>query len=111
VEALELIGEVEGKNVLIVDDITETAGTLKTAAALLKERGAQRIFAGVSHAVLNDQGRQRLKESAIEEVITTDSTPFATGDNVSVVSVAELMGEGIRRIHHDESVTSLFDIS
>lgn len=111
VEALDLIGEVEGKNVLIVDDITETAGTLKTAAALLKDRGAKRIFAGVSHAVLNETGRQRLQESAIEEVITTDSTPFAKGENVSVVSIAELLGEGIRRIHHDESVTSLFDIS
>ncbi|MCB1230286.1 MAG: ribose-phosphate pyrophosphokinase [Verrucomicrobiae bacterium] len=111
VEALDLIGEVDGKNVLIVDDITETAGTLKTAAALLKERGAKRIFAGVSHAVLNETGRQRLQESAIEQVITTDSTPFAKGENVSVVSIAELMGEGIRRIHHDESVTSLFDIS
>ena len=111
VEALDLIGEVEGSNVLIVDDITETAGTLKTAAALLKERGAKRIFAGVSHAVLNDQGRQRLQESEIEEVISTDSTPFASGDNVTVLSIAELMGEGIRRIHHAESVTSLFDIS
>lgn len=111
VEALDLIGEVEGKNVLIVDDITETAGTLKTAAALLKDRGAKRIFAGVSHAVLNETGRQRLQESAIEEVITTDSTPFAKGENVHVVSIAELLGEGIRRIHHDESVTSLFDIS
>ena len=81
------------------------------AAALLKERGAQRIFAGVSHAVLNDQGRQRLQESEIEEVISTDSTPFANGENVTVMSIAELMGEGIRRIHHAESVTSLFDIS
>ncbi|MCB1091401.1 MAG: ribose-phosphate pyrophosphokinase, partial [Verrucomicrobiae bacterium] len=111
VEALDLIGQVEGCNVLLVDDITETAGTLKTAAALLKKNGAKRIFAGVSHAVLNEQGHKRIAESDIEEVITTDSTPYASGEKVTVASIAELLGEGIRRIHHDESVTSLFDIS
>ena len=111
VEALDLIGQVDGCNVLLVDDITETAGTLKTAAALLKKNGAKRIFAGVSHAVLNEQGHKRIAESDIEEVITTDSTPYASGEKVTVASIAELLGEGIRRIHHDESVTSLFDIS
>lgn len=111
VEAISLIGEVEGKNVLLVDDISETAGTLTSAAKLLKKKGAKRIFAGVSHAVLNDQGRQRIAESDIEELISTNSTPFAIGDKVTVVSVAEILGEAIRRIHLGESVTSLFDIS
>jgi ribose-phosphate pyrophosphokinase len=111
VEAMDLIGQVEGCNVLMVDDITETAGTLTSAARLLKQNGAKRIFAGVSHAVLSELGHQRIAESDIEELITTDSTPFASGEKVSVVSVAELLGEGIRRIHDDESVTSLFDIS
>lgn len=111
VEAMDLIGHVEGCNVLMVDDITETAGTLTSAARLLKRNGAKRIFAGVSHAVLNELGHQRIAESDIEELVTTDSTPFASGEKVTVVSVAELLGEGIRRIHDDESVTSLFDIS
>ncbi|MCB1235443.1 MAG: ribose-phosphate pyrophosphokinase [Verrucomicrobiae bacterium] len=110
VEALDLIGEVDGCDVLIVDDISETAGTLTTAAKLLREHGAKDIYAGVSHAVLNKQGHERIEKSEILELISTNSTPFATGPKVSVVSVAGLLGEGIRRIHHNESVTSLFDI-
>lgn len=111
VEAISLIGDVKGRNVLIVDDLTETAGTLCAAADILRSNGAKRIFAGVSHGVLGDIGKKRLAESAIEELITTDSTPMANGEKVTVVSVANLMAEGIKRIHGDESVTSLFDIS
>lgn len=111
VEAISLIGEVEGKDVLLVDDISETAGTLTSAAKLLKERGAKRIFAGVSHAVLNDQGRERIANSDIDELLSTNSTPYATGEKITTVSIAELLGEAIRRIHVKESVTSLFDIS
>jgi ribose-phosphate pyrophosphokinase len=111
VEAISLIGEVEGKDVLLVDDISETAGTLTSAARLLQKNGAKRIFAGVSHAVLGEQGRQRIAESDIEELISTNSTPYAVGPKVKTVSIAEILGEGIRRIHLGESVTSLFDIS
>jgi len=111
VEAMDLIGEVEGRNVLLVDDISETAGTLTSAARLLREHGAKRIFAGVSHAVLNDQGRTRIAASEIETLFATDSTPYAHGEKVQEVSIAALLGEGIRRIHHGESVSSLFDIS
>ncbi|MEM8955977.1 MAG: ribose-phosphate diphosphokinase, partial [Verrucomicrobiota bacterium] len=111
VEALNVIGEVEGKNVLLVDDMTETAGTLTAAAAILKERGAKSIRAGVSHGVISDLGRERISKSDIEELIATDSTPQARGENVTVISVCELLGEGILRIHRGESVTSLFDIS
>ncbi|MAS95555.1 MAG: ribose-phosphate pyrophosphokinase [Verrucomicrobiales bacterium] len=111
VEAISLIGEVEGCNVLLVDDISETAGTLTSAAKMLREHGAKRIFAGVTHAVLNDQGRKRIAESDIEELIATNSTPYAVGEKVKVISVAEILGEAIRRIHMGESVTSLFDIS
>ena len=111
VEAISLIGEVDGCNVLLVDDISETAGTLTSAATLLQSHGAKRIFAGVSHAVLNDQGRRRIAESDIEQLISTNSTPYAAGEKVKTVSVAELLGEAIRRIHLGESVTSLFDIS
>jgi ribose-phosphate pyrophosphokinase len=110
VEAMELIGEVDGKNVFLVDDITETAGTLVSAARLLKENGARKIFAGVSHAVLNEQGQERINDSDIEVVLTTNSTPFAHGDKVTPLSIDEIMGEGILRIHNNESVTSLFEI-
>ena len=110
VEAMYVIGEVDGCNVLLVDDITETAGTLTAAAKILKRKGAKSIFAGVSHAVLGEMGNRRLDESEIEELICTNSTPYTKGKKVTALSVAELLGEGIRRIHHDESVTSLFDI-
>jgi len=110
VEAMNVIGEVEGCNVLLVDDITETAGTLTAAAKILKENGAKQIYAGVSHAVLGDMGNSRLDASVIEELLCTNSTPYAKGKKVTTLSVAPLLAEGIRRIHHDESVTSLFDI-
>lgn len=112
VESGFLVGEVAGKDVLLVDDITETAGTLTSAAALLKKEGAQRIFAGVSHALLGDLAIKRLKDSCIDELITTDSTPQKPidGFNLNVLSVAEILGEAIRRIHVGESVSSLFKI-
>ncbi|MFV1993791.1 MAG: ribose-phosphate diphosphokinase [Verrucomicrobiales bacterium] len=111
VEAIDLIGEVDGRHILLVDDLTETAGTLKAASELLKEKGAKSIRAGVSHGVISELGRERLAESEIEELITTDSTPQARGEKITVLGIAPLLGEGIRRIHFGESVTSLFDIS
>jgi ribose-phosphate pyrophosphokinase len=112
IEAVTVIGDVEGKNVILVDDLTETAGTLVGAAGILRDHGALDIYAGVSHAVLTDLAVERLKGSEIKELITTDSVPVRTDVNsrVKVLSVAELLGEGIRRIHDDESVSSLFDI-
>jgi len=110
VEAINVIGDVEGYNVLLVDDMTETAGTLCAAAKILQERGAKKIFAGVSHGVLGEIGQKRLEDSVIEELITTDSTPMAHGPKVTTLSIAGLMADGISRIHNDASVTSLFDI-
>ncbi|CAN5452736.1 ribose-phosphate pyrophosphokinase [soil metagenome] len=110
VEALNLIGEVEGRDVLMVDDMTETAGTLTAAAELLKRRGARTIRAGVSHGVFGALAHERLKDSVIEELICTDSTPQARGEKVTVLSIAPLLGEGVRRIHEGRSVTSLFDV-
>ncbi len=112
VESQYLVGEVRDKDVLLVDDLTETAGTLTSAAKLLKAEGARKIMAGVSHAVLNDLAVQRLKGSPIDELITTDTTPARTipDFNLTVLSVAGLLGEGIRRIHLGESVSSLFAI-
>jgi len=111
VDALHVIGEVEGKNVLIVDDLTETAGTLTGAAKILRNHGAKDIYAGVSHAVLTDLAIERLNNSEIKELITTDSVPVRPSERVKVLPVAPLLGEGIRRIHGDESVSSLFELT
>ncbi|MDE0826278.1 MAG: ribose-phosphate pyrophosphokinase [Akkermansiaceae bacterium] len=110
VEASTLIGSVEGRDVVIVDDMTETAGTLCAAAETAKENGAGRIFAAVSHAVLGDLGCQRILDSQIDEVITTDSTPGGCEEKVTRVPVGGLLGEAIARIHMGKSVSSLFDI-
>jgi ribose-phosphate pyrophosphokinase len=111
-KALYVIGDVEGCDVLLVDDITETAGTLTAAATILKQHGALQIYAGVSHAVLVDVAISRLQNSQIEELITTNSTPVRTVDGftTTVLCVSELLGEGMKRIHNDESVSSLFRI-
>jgi ribose-phosphate pyrophosphokinase len=113
IEALHVIGEVEGKNVLLVDDLTETAGTLTAAAALLKRYGAQEIYAGVSHAVFTDVAHARLRKSEIIELITTNSTPVRLdpGCRIRVLSVAQLLAEGIQRVYTNESVSSLFEIN
>jgi ribose-phosphate pyrophosphokinase len=111
VEHDTVIGEIRGKNVLMVDDLTETAGTLTSAAVLLKRRGARRILACVSHAVLSGQGIERLRKSNIDELITTDTVarPPIEGVNITTLSVAGLLGEAIKRIHTNSSVTSLFE--
>jgi ribose-phosphate pyrophosphokinase len=111
-DALYLIGEVEDRDVLLVDDLTETAGTLTSAAELVRKRGALEIYAGVSHAVLVDVAIPRLQKSKIEELITTNSTPVRAVDGfkTTVLCVSELLGEGMKRIHNDESVSSLFKI-
>jgi len=111
VEAHTLIGEVEGKDVLIVDDLTETAGTLTAAATLLKEKGARSIRAAVTHGVLGDLGQRRLEQSPVlEELVCTDSVPHAAGPRVTTLSIAALLAEAIKRIHAGDSVTSLFEV-
>ena len=109
--AMTVIGEIRGKTVLLVDDLTETAGTLTAAAKLLKRKGARSIVACVSHALLNDMGIERLRKSAIDELITTDTVlrPAIAGVNITTLSVAGLLGEAIKRIHSNSSVTSLFE--
>lgn len=110
VEAHSIIGKIKDSNVLLVDDMTETAGTLTAAASLLMERGARSVRAGVSHAVLNEFALQRLQESPIEELICTNSTPMASTDTskVTTLSIAPLLAEAIDRIHQGKSVSSLF---
>ena len=111
VESMTVIGDISGKSVLLVDDLTETAGTLTEAAKLLKAQGAQSVLACVSHALLNDLGIERLRKSDIDELITTDTVLRSAVDGVRIttLSVAELLGEAIKRIHHNLSVNSLFE--
>jgi ribose-phosphate pyrophosphokinase len=111
VESMTVIGDIRGKNVLMVDDLTETAGTLTSASALLKKKGAKRILACVSHAILNDLGIERLRKSDVDELITTDTVlrPHISGLKITTLSVAGLLGEAIKRIHSNSSVTSLFE--
>ncbi|MCF7837950.1 MAG: ribose-phosphate pyrophosphokinase [Candidatus Marinimicrobia bacterium] len=108
-----LVGDVEDRDCLLVDDMTATAGTLTAAARLLKERGARMIRAAVTHPILTAAACCRLQDSPIEELITTDSVPLPDcgGFPVSVLSVAELLGEAIMRTHNNQSVTSLFKLT
>ena len=112
VEAMSIVGDVNGKSVLLVDDMTESAGTLKEAARICRSNGAIRVRAAVSHGVLNAKGYERLEEGFLDELITTDSTPLESCSvrNITVLSVASLLGEAILRINNHQSVTSLFKI-
>lgn len=111
VEAFNLVGDVEDKDVLLVDDMTETAGTLTAAARLLKGHGARSVRAAVTHGMLNDIGYERLKGGLIDELITTNTTPVEPrGLPITVLSVAEILGKAIMHTHSNESVTGLFDI-
>lgn len=112
VDALNVVGEVEGKNCIMIDDMTSTAGTLTAAADLLQKQGATSIIAAVSHTLLEQKGIDRLKASPITEFITTDSLPFEKTDDmpITVLSIAELLAEAIMRIHNNQSVTSLFRV-
>jgi ribose-phosphate pyrophosphokinase len=111
VEAMNLVGEVEGREILIIDDMTETAGTLIAAAKILKDRGAKKVSAIVSHGVLNDTGKERLRTGILDELITTNTVNMETEDlPIKKLSVASLLGEAIRRTNTDSSISSLFQI-
>lgn len=112
VVANHLVGDVEGCNTLLVDDMTSTAGTLTAAANLLQSAGAKSVRAAVSHSLLTEKGIERLQASPIVEMVTTDTVPQRAWDgfNVTVLSVADILAEAICRIHNDQSVSSLFRI-
>jgi ribose-phosphate pyrophosphokinase len=111
-EVMHLIGEVEGKTALVVDDIIDTAGTLTKTAELLQRKGAVRILAAGIHGVLSGPALERINNSAIERVLISDTTPLDDKlercSKLEPLSVAPLLGEAIRRIHDDSSVSSLF---
>lgn len=111
-EVMHLIGDVRDKVAIILDDMIDTAGTLTQAARALKENGAREIHACATHGVLSGPAIERINNSDIEEVVLTDTIPLGDKGHVTskvrVLSVAELLAEAIRRIHEDESVSSLF---
>jgi ribose-phosphate pyrophosphokinase len=109
-EVMNIIGDVEGRTAVILDDMIDTAGTLVQAASAAKAKGAARVFAAATHAVLSGKARERILASPLEEVVVTNTVPHpeVAGSRITVLSVASLLGEGIRRIHENASVSSLF---
>jgi len=112
-KALHLIGEVEGRTAIIVDDMIDTAGTLTQAVDSLLRNGAKKVFAVATHAVLSGPAISRLTESGIEKVLVTDTIPLNSAaqacGKIEVISVAPLVAEAIRRIYGNDSVSSLFN--
>jgi ribose-phosphate pyrophosphokinase len=111
-EVMHLVGDVKDKIAIILDDMIDTAGTLTQAARALKEHGARTIYACATHGVLSGPAVDRINGSDIEEIVITDTIPLGEKSNrtskIKVLSIAELLAEAIRRIHEDESVSSLF---
>lgn len=108
-EVMNIIGDVEGKDVILVDDMIDTAGTITKAASVLKEKGATSVMACCTHAVLSGPAYERLDLSDLDELIVSDTIPLsANSDKITVLSVAPLFAEVIRRVYHNESVNGLF---
>ena len=110
-EVMNIIGDVSGKDVVLIDDMIDTAGTIVKAAEAFKNNGANSVMAYCTHAVLSGPAYERLATGAIDELVVTDTIPLKEeNEHIKVISVAPLFGEVIRRVYHDESVNSLFDI-
>ena len=113
VECTEIIGDVKGRNVLMCDDMISTAGTICGAAELARERGSKSVTVGATHGILVGPAVERLRNAPIDEIIVTDTIPLndaAAGlANIKVLSVSQLLGEAIRRIHENESISSMFN--
>ena len=111
-EVMNVIGEVRGRDVLIVDDIIDTAGTLVKTVEALREQGARRIFAAGIHGILSGPALERIEQSSLEALLVTDTTPIddklGRSSKLRPLAVAPLLGEAIRRIHDNSSVTALF---
>lgn len=111
-DVMNIIGNVKGKTVIMTDDIIDTAGTIVNGAGALMEKGAKKVFACCTHAVFSNPAIERITESPVDEVVTTNTIPLADErqiEKIKVLSVAPLLGEAIIRIHEDLSVSKLFD--
>jgi ribose-phosphate pyrophosphokinase len=111
-EVMNVIGEVSGKTCVLIDDMVDTAGTLCQAASVLKQRGAVRVVAYITHPVLSGPAVERIKESALDEIVVTDTIPLSEParacSRIRQLSVAELLAETLRRINESDSVSSLY---
>ena len=111
-EVMNIIGDVDGRTCLIVDDIVDTAGTLCNAAKALKEAGAKRVVAYCTHPVLSGRALENLTGSALDELVVTDSIPLrpelVNSGRVRVMTIAELLGEAVRRVSNEESISAMF---
>lgn len=109
----QIIGEVEGRNIVMCDDMITTGGTICGAADLLRKRGAERIIAGATHGVLTEQAIERIQKAPLDEIVVTDTVPVSgkTGrlKNLKILSVANLLGDAVERIHMNQSVSSMFN--
>lgn len=112
-EVMHVIGDVSGKDAILIDDMIDTAGTITQAVSAIKKNGAKRVIAACTHAVLSGPAIERINESELEEVITTNTIPMDSKQKkckkLTVLSIAPLLGEAIKRIHEESSVTSLFN--
>src|SRR6478609_2570801 len=109
VESMRLIGEVEGKDVILVDDLVDTAGTICRAAALLKDKGANSVRAVCTHPVLSGKAYENIENSELEEMAVTDTIPLkGHSPKIKVLTVSDLFAKAIRKIHDHESISSLF---
>lgn len=110
VAGMILVGDVKDKVALIVDDMADTCGTLQTAASLLVSKGASAVYAMVTHGVLSGSAIKRIEDSEIKEVVITNTIPQRqTCDKLKIINVASMLAEAIRRTHHGESISSLFN--
>jgi ribose-phosphate pyrophosphokinase len=110
-EVMNIIGEANGRNILIVDDLIDTAGTLTNAVTALKQAGAKEVYAACTHAVLSGNAIQRIEHSGLEKIYVTDSIPArAASPKIEVRTVAPIFGEAIKRTFKNLSISSLFDI-
>jgi ribose-phosphate pyrophosphokinase len=111
-QVMHIIGDVAGRDCIIVDDMIDTGGTLCKAAEALKEHGAKRVFAYATHPVLSGKAAENLKNSVIDEVIVTDSIPLSDElkaiDKIKVLTLADMLAETVRRISNEESISAMF---
>jgi len=105
---MTIIGNVENKNAIIVDDMIDTGGTLCKAADVLKQKGAKKIYACATHGIFSKDAIEKLQNSSFEKIIVTDSIPINADGKIEIVSLADLFAESIYRISHGESISELF---
>jgi ribose-phosphate pyrophosphokinase len=106
---MSIIGEVDGRNVVIIDDMVDTAGTLALAANMMKERGATSIRAFATHPILSGNAVDRINESAIEELVVSDSVPFTnTSSKIKVLSIADIFAKTIQAVTDNQSISTNF---